>query len=175
MSAEAELVAAAQAGSERAFTALVEAYESRLYRFLLGRCARACDAEDVLQDTFVNAWRYIGSYDPRWRFSTWLYRIALRQAAARPPAPEPPGDEPADTGADPLADCVAASQRRNLWLAARTHLRPEVYTALWLHYADDLPVRDVARIMGRSVPWVKVSLHRARKRLATELDRGGNG
>ncbi|MEJ2604642.1 MAG: sigma-70 family RNA polymerase sigma factor [Gammaproteobacteria bacterium] len=172
---EAELVVAAQAGSETAFTALVERYQDRLYRFLLGRCARTCDAEDVLQDTFVNAWRYIGSYDPRWRFSTWLYRIALRNAAAHRPVTESLMDDPVDTAADPLADCVAASERRNLWLAARTRLRPEVYTALWLHYADDLPVRDVARVMGRSVPWVKVSLHRARRQLAGELDSGEDG
>jgi len=171
---ETELIAAAQAGSASAFTALVERYQDRLYRFLLTRCARSCDAEDVLQDTLINAWRYIASYDERWRFSTWLYRIALRNAQRRHPTSDPLADEPADPGADPLHACLRDSERRNLWLTARRRLGPDMFTALWLHYADELSVREVALAMDRSVPWVKVNLHRARGRLAAELDEGAD-
>lgn len=169
MSSEDELIAAAKAGSHSAFAALVERYQDGLYRFLCVRCARICDAEDALQDTFVGAWRYLDSYDPRWRFSTWLYRIALRHAAGRPTAWESLDPEPADPAADPLADCIADDGRRNIWLTARQRLTPEGYTALWLHYGEDMAVRDVARAMGRSVSWVKVNLFRARRRLAREL------
>ena len=77
---EAELIEKAKAGSVPAFTLLVESYRERLLRFLLTRCPSVADAEDVLQDTLINAYRYLYSYNPQWRFSTWLYRIAIRNA-----------------------------------------------------------------------------------------------
>ena len=77
---ELQLIDAAKAGSADAFADLVLRYRDRLLRFLLTRCASYADAEDALQDTLINAYRYLHSYDPRWRFSTWLYRIAIRNA-----------------------------------------------------------------------------------------------
>jgi RNA polymerase sigma-70 factor (ECF subfamily) len=169
MASEQELIAAAKDGSHSAFAALVERYQDGLYRFLRVRCASVGDAEDALQDTFVGAWRYLASYDPRWRFGTWLYAIAVREAAGRPAASEPLAHEPADPGADPLDDCIEDDGRRNIWLTAREKLTPDGHTVLWLHYAEDMAVKDVARAMGRSVSWVKVNLYRARRRLAREL------
>ena len=80
MSNELKLIAAAKAGSAEAFADLVRGYRERLLRFLLTRSPSYADAEDVLQDTLIAAFRYLHSYDPRWRFSTWLYRIAIRNA-----------------------------------------------------------------------------------------------
>lgn len=80
MKADEQLVEAALAGSVDAFGELAGRYQERLFRFLLTRCATRADAEDALQDTFLNAFRYLDSYRPRWRFSTWLYRIAIRNA-----------------------------------------------------------------------------------------------
>jgi len=79
-SGESELIDAAKAGSADAFADLVRAYRVRLLRFLVTRSPSYADAEDALQDTLINAYRYLHSYDPRWRFSTWLYRIAIRNA-----------------------------------------------------------------------------------------------
>ena len=80
MQRESELIDKAKAGSVSAFTLLVEGYRERLLRFLLTRCPSYADAEDALQDTLINAYRYLYSYDPRWRFSTWLYRIATNES-----------------------------------------------------------------------------------------------
>ena len=80
MTNELQLINAAKAGSAEAFADLVRSYRTRLLRFLLTRCASFADAEDVLQDTMIAAYRYLHSYDPRWRFSTWLYQIAIRNA-----------------------------------------------------------------------------------------------
>lgn len=91
---EAQLVEAAQAGSADAFSDLVRRYRDGLLRFLLTRCASYADAEDALQDTLINAFRYIRSYDARWRFSTWLYRIAIRNAANGRPRDVPAVHEP---------------------------------------------------------------------------------
>lgn len=173
MSDERDLIEAAKAGSVPAFTELVESYRVRLLRFLLTRCPSYADAEDALQDTLLNAFRYLGSYDPRWRFSTWLYRIAIRNAAKLHAPHEALDSEPADPDADPLRQCMADSERENLWLTARRVLRNDVCAALWLRYVEDMSVSDVAAVLDRSPAWTKVNLMRARKALDTALDDEG--
>lgn len=169
MRSDEQLVVAAQEGDRDAFRQLVQRYQERLLRFLLVRCRSRADAEDALQEAFTNAYRYVSSFDPRWRFSTWIYRIALREAQ-RLAEPAAGGDEDIpDPHADPLLACVRESGRHNLWLTARRCLRPEAYAALWLRYVEELSVRDVARVLERSESWAKVTLKRARDRLATEL------
>lgn len=163
-----QLAAAAKTGSTAAFDELVERYQDRLLRFLLGRCNNRADAEDAIQDTFVNAYRYLQSYDSRWRFSTWLYRIAIRNAARQSVHPTAEPAEIADH-VDPLASCIAQSDRQNLWLLAKKQLTADAYSALWLRYAEDLALVDVARALDRSLPWTKVSLMRSRRRLAVAL------
>jgi RNA polymerase sigma-70 factor (ECF subfamily) len=90
-----------------------------LLRFLLTRCANYADAEDVLQDSLISAFRYLHSYDPRWRFSTWLYRIAIRNAAKQRGPDLVEVGELRDEENDPLLQCIADSETENLWLNAR--------------------------------------------------------
>lgn len=160
---------AALGGSKDAFGEVVERYQERLFRFLLTRCASRADAEDALQDTFINAFRYLPSYRPRWRFSTWLYRIAIRNAWKQRTSGAERGDEPADDLADPLASCIRYSEMENVWLAAKRLLSPDAHMALWLRYVEDMPVKDVARALERSPAWTKVTLLRARRRLSSAL------
>jgi RNA polymerase sigma-70 factor (ECF subfamily) len=160
-------------GSAGAFDRLVERYQERLFRFLLTRCASRADAEDTMQDTFVSAFRYLDSYDPKWQFSTWLYRIALRNAARNYARNRDVETGAADHTADLLQDCIEASDRENLWVTAKRLLSDEVYAAMWLRYAEDMPVKEVARALGRPQSWTKVALLRARRRLARELNGGG--
>ncbi len=79
-----QLVDSALLGSAAAFAEIVDRYSERLLRFLLARCRSRADAEDALQDTFANAFRYLDSFNPKWRFSTWIYRIAIRNASRLP-------------------------------------------------------------------------------------------
>jgi RNA polymerase sigma-70 factor, ECF subfamily len=167
---ETALIEAARGGSAAAFTQLVEAYRGRLLRFLLTRSASFADAEDALQDTLVNAYRYLPSYDSRWRFSTWLYRIAVNNAAKiRAVGTQELGDL-ADAESDPLSECIAASDRENLWLTARRLLSDEVYCAMWLRYVEDMSVTDISAVLDRSVSWTKVNLMRGRRSLELELN-----
>jgi len=171
VSDELQLIDKAKAGSVTAFTELVRRYQDRLLRFLLTRSASYADAEDALQDTFINAFRYIDSYDPRWRFSTWIYRIALRNAARLHTPATVELDDIADDSNDPLTECIVASDRENLWLSARRLLSDELYTAMWLRYAEDMSIRDVASVLDRSTSWTKVNLMRGRRALDAELNR----
>jgi RNA polymerase sigma-70 factor, ECF subfamily len=170
---DAELVSRAQGGSASAFERLVERYQERLLRFLLTRCATRADAEDALQDTFVKAFRHLDTYNSRWQFSTWLYRIAMRNAAniaSRNPMRGAEVDtEVADDAPGLLQECIQESERENLWLTAKQLLSDEVYAAMWFRYAEDMPVKEISRALGRPQAWIRVSLLRARKRLAAEL------
>jgi RNA polymerase sigma-70 factor (ECF subfamily) len=170
---ELQLVAAAKAGSADAFADLARRYRERLLRFLLTRCASLADAEDVLQDTLINAYRYIHSYDPRWRFSTWLYRIAIRNASKlRGPQLVDVASmgELRDEESDPLLQCIADSEKENLWVVARRLLNDDVFAAMWLRYAEDMSVNDISTTLDRSVSWTKVNLMRGRRALDDGLN-----
>jgi RNA polymerase sigma-70 factor (ECF subfamily) len=170
---ELQLVDAAKAGSADAFADLARRYRERLLRFLLTRCASFADAEDVLQDTLINAYRYIHSYDPRWRFSTWLYRIAIRNASKlRGPQLVDVASmgELRDEESDPLLQCIADSEKENLWVVARRLLNDDVFAAMWLRYAEDMSVNDISKTLDRSVSWTKVNLMRGRRALDDELN-----
>ena len=173
MSDELTLINEAKAGSVSAFTELVRTYREGLLRFLLTRCASYADAEDALQDTFINAYRYLYSYDSRWRFSTWLYRIAIRNAGKLPTQYVTDIGELRDEENDPLKQCIADSERENLWQSARRLLSEEVYSAMWLRYVEDMSIKDVATVLNRSNSWTKVNLLRGRRALDTELNRAG--
>lgn len=172
---EQTLIEAAKAGSSDAFEELVRSYRVRLLRFLMTRCTNYADAEDALQDTLIAAYRYLNSYDPRWRFSTWLYRIAIRNAyKIRTENVVEIGDL-GDAENDPLLQCIASSETENLWVSARRVLSDEVFAATWLRYAEDMSVNDISQALDRSTSWTKVNLLRARKALDSELNRQGNG
>lgn len=172
MQTDEQLVAASLEGSDTAFDELVLRYRERLMRFLLTRSSSREDAEDAIQDTFISAYRYLYSFNPRWRFSTWIYRIALRETARQARQPESHSadlDQVATDKEDPLKACLAASERDNIWLTAKQVLPNDTYTAMWLRYVEDMPVKDVARSLDKSLSWAKVNLLRGRRRLETAM------
>ena len=170
MGSEATLIKAAQNGSVAAFTSLVQQYREGLLRFLVTRTTSFADAEDALQDTLINAFRYLHSYDARWRFSAWLYRIAINNVAKQKSLATVELGDLSDEEDDPLRHCIAASDRENLWVTARRVLKDDVYTAMWLRYVEDMSVNDIAAVLDRSVSWTKVNLLRGRRLLDAELN-----
>lgn len=176
---EKDLVRRAQAGSSAAFGELVDRYESPLFNFLLRRAASAEDAEEITQDAFVRAWRRIGLYDARWRFSAWLYTVARRLAATRTrsAAPRHQGSDALEdvrVHDDPARGLAHEEDKMSLWGIADRVLDEDSRSALWLRYAEDLAIPEIAAILGRSSVSVRVMLFRARARLAQHLaDRSG--
>ncbi len=166
---ELELIENAKAGSVTAFTDLVASYRVSLFRFLKTRCANHADAEDALQDTLMSAYRYLNSYNPRWRFSTWLYRIAIRNAMRNRSIELTGGEEPVRDDNDPLDWVIAQSERENLWAVAHRLFSDDVYAAMWLRYVEDMSIKDISRVLDHSVSWTKVNLSRGRKALDAEL------
>jgi RNA polymerase sigma-70 factor, ECF subfamily len=170
------LAAQAAAGSRAAFEELVTRYAGRLSHFLKSRSASREDLEDLVQETFLRAYRNIDRYDAKWKFATWLYTVGVRLAISRHRAagsgrfrpaaadPECPSPGPQET----LALREEAQSQMNIWNVAGT-LGPHAYQALWLRYAEEMPVKDIARAMGKTQMGVRTLLHRSRVRLAERL------
>src|SRR5919204_2945155 len=87
------LLAAAQAGDERAFCRLVAPYRRALEVHCYRMLGSPHDAQDIVQETLLRAWRAIERFEPRVQLQTWLYRIAtnacLNEIERRPRRPEP--------------------------------------------------------------------------------------
>ena len=169
MRTDVQLVEESLQGSDLAFAELVTRYQDRLLRFLMTRAASRADAEDAVQDTFISAYQYLYSYNPRWRFSTWIYRIAIRNLARSSRDTLPAADPPDPNTPDPLDACIAASDRENVWQTAKRLLNDDAYNAMWLRYAEDMSIREIASALERTQSWTKVTLLRGRRSLSAAL------
>ena len=160
-----ELARRARAGSIRSFEELARRYKRRLFVYLRPRVGSDEDAEDLVQETFLKLYRNIGSYDPEFRFSTWLYtsagRLAIdvyrKGAASRDKRTE----ENAGELPDPASERDRDPRALALWDAARG-LGANRFRVLWLRYGEDLSIEEIAAVMGRTRLAVRVLLHRAR-------------
>jgi RNA polymerase sigma-70 factor (ECF subfamily) len=166
----------AQAGESGCFDELVRRMRPRLQRFLAGRVSTEADADDLVQETFVKALANLDRYDPRYRFSTWLFTIGSNLAAShhrsgKARAAVAPGRIAVDRVSDSVdteASIVDREAGALLWRRAEALLKPAHYRVLWLRYAEDLDVAEIARETGRTAIAVRVLLYRARRRLAQE-------
>lgn len=157
---DATLARHARDGSSAAFGGLVHRHHERVFGFLLALTRHREDAEDLTQETFLRAWRKIHRYDPSLPMLPWLLTMARRLSIAalrrKRPLPELAVEETAPPN----------SHAERLWELAKTQLTPVAYSALWLHYREELPLAQVATILGKREGAVKVILHRSRKTLS---------
>ncbi len=181
---DAELVARLKAGDQAAYAQLVEEHAGRIYRLALRMMGNEADAEDVLQETFLNAFRSIDRFEERSSLSTWLYRIASNAALMRLRRKEPEQisvDEPLerDDGdfvprqffdfcclpeEDLLRDEAVAEMNR-----AVEELPPTLRSVFILRDIEGLSTDETAKALGLSVSAVKSRLMRARLKLRERL------
>lgn len=164
---------AAVAGRTEAFAELVRRYEGPLLRFLLLRSASREDAEELCQESFLRAWKQIERYDPRWRFSTWLFTLARRLAVSAgrraTPLAESATTEAVVQGG-PADEIDSRERREGLWALSERVLSEDQRMALWLRYAEDHSAEEIGRVLGRRPAAVRALLFRARTVLAEHLD-----
>ncbi len=169
----------AQAGCAASFAQLVALFTPRLLRFLERRTGRRHDAEDLVQETWVRAYRYLHRFQRGRSFAAWLWTIAARLNASRRRKKALPlaewNDDIAAAGPDAAQQLAAAESGAGLWALAARVLRPAQREALWLFYVEELSVKETAKILGLTTIGAKVLLHRARRRLGVALRQQAGG
>jgi len=168
-----ELAGQAQAGSLSDFEELVHRYEGRIFRFVANSFRNHADAQEVTQETFVTAYLNLQQFDVKRPFATWLFTIARRKCIDRYRSVRPTPDEDMPEQADLNDPAVLMSQReaeQDLWATARRSLSEMQFHALWLKYAEEMSIQQIARVLRKTQVHVKVLLFRARTRLAREWE-----
>lgn len=177
-----DVVALACKGRETAFRELLSRYERPVFSLVVRMVRDATLAEDLAQEAFIKAFHALGSYDPRFKFSSWLFKIANnltidhlrkkqldtvsihgssspgREEDSRPRIAVPDGGE---TPEDYTANRELGSQIEN----AIGRLRPEYRTAILLRHVEGRSYEEVAEIMEVPLGTVKTYIHRGRNEL----------
>tara|TARA_B100000579_G_C22801864_1_gene840365 strand:- start:254 stop:892 length:639 start_codon:yes stop_codon:yes gene_type:complete len=168
---EKGLAIAAKGGCLESFEQLVSLFELKLYRFLLKKTSDHHLSQDLLQATFVIAYRKLHLFNPKYAISTWLYTIANRQAINHFRRQRPIASEEVDVVVEesPVEELLANEKTDAIWSHAKEILSQNQFDALWFFYGEDRNLEGTASVMNRSVGSVKVLLHRARKKLENEL------
>ncbi len=158
-------------GCRFSFEELISRYSTRLFYFLRHRTDTDQDIEDLIQETFLKAFRNIDRFNSEWKFSTWLYTIASRQAISRHRSKRSkvPLPQVAAVSSDPQDAIIKKEESENIWSLASS-LPPKQYEALWMHYAEEMPIKEMAKIMRKKPITVRVMLHRARVNLAKKMN-----
>ncbi|MDP6794566.1 MAG: sigma-70 family RNA polymerase sigma factor [Verrucomicrobiota bacterium] len=171
---ELALAIAAKGGCIDSFEQLVTRLEGRLFAFLFRKTGNHHLAQDLLQSTFVTAYRKLHRYNPKYAFTTWIYTIASRLAINHFRRRQPVEAENADWAVDenPRSNLMASEKARGIWGQARKSLPESQFNALWHFYGEERNLAETADVMNKSVGSVKVLLHRARRKLAEELPTG---
>lgn len=171
-------------GDRAEFAHLVEAHSPLIYRLGVRMLVDEQDAEDMLQETFIKAYRHLSTFDGRSSLSTWLYRIAANEAlmVLRRKRPEMVSfDEPLSGEAEvgeplqivdwccmPEEELVSAEGRAQLDGAINT-LPASLRVVFLLRDIEGLSTRETAEVLNLSEMAVKTRLSRARLRLRDEL------
>jgi RNA polymerase sigma-70 factor (ECF subfamily) len=165
---EWRLVAQAKAGDQRAFEELVRGHAGRLHGVVARLCSDPYDAEEVMQETLLRAWRAIGSFDGRSASFTWLYRIAVnecyrrgRQRRRRALLRFRAAEDLPDWRDAPDVRAEVRTFRAALEVAVRA-LPMDLRAPLVLRDIEGLSTREAAEIVGVSEAAFKSRLHRAR-------------
>ncbi len=172
---EAECAARALAGERYAFDRIVDAYAARIYTHVYRMMRNREEAEDVVQETFLRAYRHLERFDRARPFRNWLYTIAtnlalnaLRARQRRGQSVSLDFDEDALTVDARTEDASETASRSDLGarLARAVGRLPAQPAALvHLHYMEGMTIREAAETLKMTEDAAKVALHRARKRL----------
>jgi RNA polymerase sigma-70 factor (ECF subfamily) len=177
---EAQWLERARGGDRAAFGMIVRQHQRRIHRLATHLTGSGGDADDVVQETFLRAYRAIERFDGRAEIFTWLYRICVnvslnqrrrnRRVVADLDDPRVP--EPAAEGNDPAESADQAESWRALATAVDA-LSESLRTTLVLACVESLPYKEIAQVLGCSEGTVAWRVHEARRRLRDALPAEG--
>src|SRR5262252_7808443 len=167
-------VARARSGDTDAFRVLVERHSRSLFRLAFRMTGNEQDAEDVVQESFLRAFRQLAKFDERASFGTWLYRIASncsldlvrakRRRSEQIASPESDAPDPivALTSGDPTPDRMAmSSEIRGRVADAMNELSVTERTAFVLRHFEGMSIQEMSRVLECQPGAAKHSVFRA--------------
>ena len=184
---DSALIRAVNAGAPEVFQELVRRHTQKLYNFALRMCRNESDAEDLVQETFLNVYRSLRDFRFETKFKNWLYRVAVNTAIKKRRrskfAPDPelsledlaggggvadPAGETPEWARMPLEQVLTEELLETLNEAIRS--LPEKYrVVVVLRDVEEFSTDETAQILNLSPANVKVRLHRARMFLKDKL------
>ena len=180
---EQELLRRAGEGDRSAFRVLVERHEANVYYLALGMTHNHHDAEDLVQEVFLKAYRHLAGFRSDSSLSTWLYRITVNAVLDQrrrkrfqiwkrsvPIEPESPALEVKETSpeADPERSAHSVRIREEVDRAIE-RLSPLEKSVFVLRHYNELSIREVAEVLDRAEGTIKNTLFRALAKMRREL------
>ena len=173
------LVTATKCGDMRAFERLVVRNQRRALAMAERITRNREDAEDVVQESFHKAFRHLGDFEEKARFSTWLTRIVMNESymllrrrrrtmEVLPKSPEEGMESPLERFVDQSPspeESYWRRERRELLTEAVNRLRPRVRRVILLRDFEERSVKETAQILGTSITAVKARLFQGRRKL----------
>lgn len=157
-----------------AFSALYQRYATRLYHYLYGQTGNAADAEDLTAQVFADLIVALPRYSPRGNFITWLFTIARRRVVdLRRRDPKWLTIDDLSTFSAPEAEPLAQVTERERIARLKkelSNLEADDLELLRLRFAAELGFREIARVLGRREPAVRMAMHRLLRRLENRLE-----
>ena len=169
-----ELISKVLHGDHQAYAGLVHRYQNYVFTLTLRLVKNREEAEEVAQDVFIKAYKYLADFRGDAKFSTWLYTIVnntcisfLRKKKLNI---QSLNDERVFATADNQdagfrADGVEQKSRHAMVAEAISQLKPDDSAIITLFYKNEQSLEEIAQILGLEVNTAKVRLHRARTRL----------
>lgn len=172
-----EAVVARKPGWQRAYADLVEGFGPYLYQRCLRYLRNTDDAEDVLQEVFLNAYRYADRYQGRASLKTWLTTIAdnqcfthLRRKQRHIQIEHLAAVIEIHEAGQRASEAVQDDERRQLVVRVMAQLSPRSREILSLRYWLDLSLEEIAQTLGIGLSAAKMRLHRAHRQCLEEIE-----
>lgn len=177
---DTEIISQVLKGDHNAYALLVERYKSYVFTLSLRFTKNREDAEEVSQDIFIKAYRYLADFKGTAKFSTWLYTIVnttcitfLRKKRVDVQSLD---DERTFEVADSKdsgfqANQVEQKSRQNMVNQAIALLNPDDAEIITLFYKNEQSLEEIGQILGLESNTAKVRLHRARTRLKEKMEK----
>jgi RNA polymerase sigma-70 factor (ECF subfamily) len=181
---DAATVALARGGDSEAFRALVDSHSRAIYRLAHRMTGNASDAEDVVQETFLKAYKQLGRFESRANFGTWLHRIAVncsidlirsrphREAGHDSEDLEEMGgvDAANDTSQRTPERLMLSTEVQERINEAMSALSPRERAAFVLRHFEGNSIDDISRSLGLKANATKHSIFRAVRKMRAALE-----
>jgi len=175
---EESLIRNTLSGDMGSFEKLVNLYKDKIYCFIFKMTSSKEDVEDIVQETFIKVFNNLYKYNNKWKFSTWIYRIAVNalknhyKKKKRICSKELCKDIPREFDFDILSNPEDNYLRKEFYNEIVTIIYQLDYKykiVFFLRYIKDFTIGEISNIVGVSSGTVRTRIHRARKKICDEF------